>query len=560
MLKTLELSNFAIVDSLSLDLSPGLNVLTGETGAGKSILIDALALLIGGRADSSWVRSGSERALIQGIFSDDLSASRSIATNGRSTARLDGELVTISDLGETLSGRVALHGQHASQVLLHGAEQRKLLDRLLPEQAKQDLLLYRELYGKYQNISKTLADLQDKVRERARRIDVLRFQLDEIGNAKLKKDELESLQEQLETQRYAERISSLTSNALDALSEADISALGLISAAQKDLDSAGRYNKTLASLAAELADALASIEAISQEVYSFLAGFELEPGLLEELENRMSLIENLQRKYGDSIESILHYNDTAAQELNQLEHAEEDMLSLEAEKLELWQTLQALADKLSQARQEIALDLGKSVSKEVKPLGMNNAVFVVDLKPLDDLGPYGKDSINYLFSANLGEAPAPLAAVASGGELSRLMLALNVVTGSDLAILAFDEVDAGIGGKTARAVGQLLKHLAKDHQVLVVTHLPQVAAFADAQFYVEKQEQKGRTVTRGRRLEPHERELELARMLSGNVSDAALANARELLQESLYAWLAPSTQRSILGSFSRNFIVIASPK
>ncbi|MCA9835658.1 MAG: DNA repair protein RecN [Trueperaceae bacterium] len=533
MLKTLELSNFAIVDSLSIDLSPGLNVLTGETGAGKSILMDALALLIGGRADSSWVRSGSDRALIQGIFADELSASRTISVNGRSTARLDGELVTVSDLSETLADRVALHGQHASQVLLNSNEQRKLLDRLLPEKSKIALGNYRELYTEYQQISKTLTELQEKVRERARRIDVLSFQLEEIDAAKLKLDELESLSEQLESQRYAERITSLSGNALSVLSEADINAVGLLSDAQKDLDNAGRYNKTLASLANELTDAMASIEAISQEVYSFLSDFELEPGLLEKLEDRLSLIENLQRKYGDTIPGILAYREEAAQELARLQHADEDMASLETEKQEFLQKLHNLAESISQARQKVAKDLAKRVTQEVKPLGMDNAQFAVEVKAQTDLSPHGKDSITYLFSANLGENPAPLAAVASGGELSRVMLALNVVTGSDLPILAFDEVDAGIGGKTARAVGRLLKQLAEDHQILVVTHLPQVAAFADTQFYVEKQEKEGRTVTKVNRLEPHERELELARMLSGNISDASVANARELLQESI---------------------------
>jgi DNA repair protein RecN (Recombination protein N) len=270
---------------------------------------------------------------------------------------------------------------------------------------------------------------------------------------------------------------------------------------------------------------------VAGEVESFLSDFEADPKGLETLENRMALIETLQRKYGESIQTILNYRDEAQEELETLQHADANMEMLEQEQAELLETLTSLANDLSTARQKIAKKLSEAVSKEIKPLGMTNAVFQVIVEKSDTLSTHGQDDITFLFSANLGEPPAPLSNVASGGELSRVMLGLNVVTGSDVPILAFDEVDAGIGGKTAKAVGLLLKQLAKDHQVLVVTHLPQVAAFADAQFYVEKREVEKRTVTRVMRLEPHERELELARMLSGSTSDAAIANAKELISE-----------------------------
>ncbi len=532
MLKTLELSNFAIVDSLSIELSAGLNVLTGETGAGKSILIDALSLLIGGRADSTWIRHGSDKALIQGIFTEDRSASRTLKLTGRSTARLDGELVSISELTETMSSSVALHGQHASQVLMNPTEQRKLLDRLLSPKDKALLAEYQASFAEYQKIVKTLAELKSALRERARRIDIISFQVNEINDAKLKADELDELKEQLETQRYAERIVSASSKASAALSEAEPNALVMLSDALRDLEQAAKYSNTLNSLAADLRDALGSVDAISQELIGFLSDFETEPAELERLEDRMALIENLQRKYGDSIESILKFKEQAEAELQDLQDAESTIETLELDKETLAKKLNALATSLTKARQSVAEPLSKNISKELKPLGMENAVFEVQLEPLAELNPQGKDKITFLFSANLGEAPSALSNVASGGELSRVMLALNVVSGTDVPILAFDEVDAGIGGKTARAVGKLLKQLAKNHQILVVTHLPQVAAYADAHFYVEKQEQDGRTLTTVKKLELKEQELELARMLSGNISEASLANARELLSES----------------------------
>jgi DNA repair protein RecN (Recombination protein N) len=532
VLKTLELSNFAIVDNLKIDLSPGLNVLTGETGAGKSILIDALSILIGGRAETSWIRKGSDSSLIQGLFDSGLeSASRRLSSNGRSTARLEGELVTVSELAERLSNLVVIHGQHASQTLQSSTEQRKLLDRLLNDKEQHKLSKYRQTYAEYQTVCKDLEHLREATRERARRIDILQFQLEEINAAKLKASELESLKDTLESLRFAEKIVHNASKAWGILGDIEGNAIELIAEALKDLETAGRYNKTLESLANDLGEALTAVEAVSEEISGFLADFEADPKQLEAFESRMALIESLQRKYGENIETILHYRDTAREELTSLVNADANMETLEKKQAELLALLQSLASELSSARQKIGKKLSLAVSKEIKPLGMTNAMFEVNITQRAELSSYGQDDITFLFSANLGEALAPLSDIASGGELSRVMLGLNVVTGSDVPILAFDEVDAGIGGKTARAVGALLKQLAKDHQILVVTHLPQVAAFADAQFYVEKREEKNRTVTRVMRLEPHERELELARMLSGSTSDAAIANARELISE-----------------------------
>ncbi len=533
MLRTLELSNFAIVDSLRIDLSPGLNVLTGETGAGKSILIDALSILIGGRAESSLIRKGSDSSLIQGLFDCEIeSASRRLSSNGRSTARLEGEVVTVSELSEKLSQLVVIHGQHASQTLQNSSEQRKLLDRLLSDKDKHKLKTYRQTYAGYQEVCKSIEALHEATRERARRIDILSFQLEEINTAKLKLNEVTTLKETLESLRFAEKIVQNTSKASNLLSDMEGNAIELIAEAIKDLELAGRYNKALESLAKDLREALGSVEAVSEAITDFLSDFEADPKQLELLENRMALIESLQRKYGESIETILQYRDKAQEELNTLVNADANLERLEKQQAQLHSSLSSLANELSTARQKVAKKLSLNVTKEIKPLGMTNANFEVSLSKREELSSHGQDDITFLFSANLGEPLAPLADIASGGELSRVMLGLNVVTGSDVPILAFDEVDAGIGGKTARAVGSLLKQLAKDHQVLVVTHLPQVAAFADAQFYVEKREEKNRTVTRVMRLEPHERELELARMLSGSTTDAAIANARELLNES----------------------------
>lgn len=534
MLVALELSNFAIVDELRVAFEPGLNVLSGETGAGKSILIDALTLLMGGRGDSSFIRSGEESALIQGVFEGGAreSAARRLQANGRSAARLDGELVTVGELAENGSRLVAIHGQHASQTLLDSGEQRKLLDRLLDEDAQRALARYREQFSAYQNVIRELEQLREAARERARRLDMLHFQIQEIDAAKLKPGEEAPLEAKAERLRHAERIVQSAGKSVDVLSEADVNAVDLAAEALRELELAGRYEGGLATLAEELSEALTGLQAVAAEVSSFLADFEADPGELDRVERRLDKLESLKLKYGDSLGAVLQFREQAGQELARLEHVEADLEALEQQQGELERQLRADAEILTAARQGAATTLAQQVEAHVTSLGMPNARFMVEVSAHDDrLGAHGLDKVRFLFSANLGEPPAPLSDVASGGELSRLMLALNVVTGSDVPTLAFDEVDAGIGGQAARAVGALLKALAAQHQVLVVTHLPQVAAFADAHFYVEKLEREGRTVTQVRRLAPQERSAELARMLSGSVTDTALAHARELLSE-----------------------------
>ena len=534
MLIALELKDFAIVDNLRLELSQGFNVLTGETGAGKSILIDALTLLTGGRADSTMIRSGAEAALVQIEFSPkshSQTISRRLKRNGRGTARLDGEIVKVAEIAAASSKLIVIHGQHASQTLLSNSEQRKLLDKLLGSDAKSLLEAYQKTYARYQKGLKDLEALNNAARERAQRLDILKYQIEEIDNAKLVVGEEKGLQERAESLRYAERIVEGVGGASGLLAENEENALNFLSLAQKHLGMAARYNKNIETLASDLVDATASVQAICDELSSFLADFEVEPGELEDVQRRLNNIENLKLRYGEDIKAILSYRAKAFAELEELRHVDENIEELKKELKSLYAELKRQAASLSQARRKAGLELSTQVTEQIRPLGMKNAEFTVDIKVTESFTAYGKDKITFLFSANLGEPPAPLASVASGGELSRVMLGLNVVTGSDLPTLTFDEVDAGIGGQAARSVGALLKQLASNHQVLAVTHLAQVAAYANAHFYVEKIEEKGRTTTRISYLQGEAREAELARMLSGTVTEKALEHARELLKE-----------------------------
>lgn len=539
MLVTLELQDFAIIDALQVTFAPGLNVLSGETGAGKSIVVDALTLLLGGRAEARAVRAGAQSALVQGFFGDEVGSeegddetlARRVQASGRSNARIGGELVTIAELSQTGAARLAIHGQHASQTLLSNSEQRRLLDSLLDAGAQKTLHTVGERYRRLTQVSKELAALQEALRERARQLDVLGFQVSEIAAANLVLGEEEALRAELGSHRHAERILQGSAGALARLSEDEPNVLALLAEAVGSLESAGRYHDTPAALAAELRGAFESLQATSAEVESFLGDFGGDPERLESLERRLTQLETLKLKYGGSVAEVLNFYTDAETEMTRLQNAEVDLQRLQDEQANLNTELTKLTDALTKARREAAAKLTEAVTLELRPLGLTHAQFAVQLDTLPEPAATGRNKVTFFLSANLGEPPAPLAAVASGGELSRVMLALNVVTGSQQPTLVFDEVDAGLGGETARTVGGLLKRLAEQHQVLVVTHLPQVAAFADAHFKVEKREQAGRTVTRVTRLEGAARETELARMLSGAKTKTALAHARELLEE-----------------------------
>lgn len=532
MLLTLELHDFAIIDVLELELSPGLNVLTGETGAGKSIVVDALQLLAGDRAEVGMIRGGAEEALIQATFDhrDVQSAARRLNRNGRHTARVNGELVTVGELAERAGALVVVFGQHAAQELQSAQAQRRQLDRLLPAAARSCLADYRQAFDRASEVQSRLNVLYEAERERSRRLDTLEFEIAEIDAVGPSVDEQEELRSELTTLQHAERLLNSGAAALAALEGHEPSAVSLTADAQRELEQAGRYSQPLAQLAKDLKEALGALSAVSSEVEAFLADFESDPQRLDAVQGRLAALEALVRKYGPDLEAVLAYRDSAEREREELQGADAEIGQLEAEAADLEERLTELSSQLSAARRAAAGALAAAVVPLLHQLGMPQARFEVQVTPTAKRQRHGADQVTFLFSANAGEASQPVSAVASGGELSRIMLALNLVTGSDVPTLAFDEVDAGVGGATANHVARLLAQLAEEHQVLVVTHLAQVAAFAGAHFVVEKRQAAGRTVTAVRRVQESERPEELARMLSGTVTEVSLQHARELLE------------------------------
>lgn len=536
MLHTLELHDFAIVDRLELTLSPGLNVLTGETGAGKSIVVDALQLLTGARADSGMIRSGSQASLVQATFQPESadsgtveSAGRRLAQNGRHSARVNGELVTVSELEERVGNLVVVFAQHAAQELQSSAAQRRQLDRLLAPQERQDLEAFRSGFDRLVTLTKRLEALREADRERSRKVDALNYQINDIGSVNVQLQEHMELLDELSALQHAEHVMQGGAAAFSALSHDEPSAVALTAAALRELQDAGRYSAQLAALAVDLKDALAAISAVSTEVEAFVADFEANPARLDAVQARLAKLEALMRKYGPTLADVVAFKERAEAELAELEGADEEIHSLERQLDEQEEQLQRLAKGLTAARTRAAAQLATSVQPLIRQLGMPKARFEAEVTLSSRRHRNGQDDVTFMFSANAGERMLPLADVASGGELSRLMLALNLVTGSDVPTLAFDEVDAGVGGATANHIAVMLGRLAQKHQVLVVTHLAQVAAHATSHFVVEKGDEGDRTVTRVRQVEQQDRPIELARMLSGKVTEASLEHARELL-------------------------------
>jgi DNA repair protein RecN (Recombination protein N) len=457
------------------------------------------------------------------------SLARRLQLGGRSTARIDGEVVLVGELAERAGELIAIHGQHAALSLSDPARQQRLLDRLLSPEGTALLLSYQQAYDEWRAAQRQLPELQQAGQERARRFSVIEFQLNEIDAAALKPGEQEELLDSLTELRNAEAIVTGTGRALELLNETDRSILVQLDTARRSLEHAARFSDTLATLAAEVRAAHESLHATTAEIDAFLADFSVNPAQLEKAERRLALIEGLQRKYGDSVEEILEFRAGLAAEFTALQNSDEDIAQLQARTAELLGRLQALAGSLAEARHEAAARLVSGVSGFLAQLGMPAARFEVRFDRLDRLRRNGAERCVFEFSANAGEPLAELAAVASGGELSRVLLAVNLVAGAEQPTVVFDEVDAGTGGRAAVAIGSLLQRLARDRQVLVVTHLPQVAAFAQAQYHVEKHERDGRTVTTVERLTGAERVSELARMLSGSVTEASLTAATELL-------------------------------
>jgi DNA repair protein RecN (Recombination protein N) len=565
---TLRIERMAIVDSADIEFGPGLNVITGETGAGKSIVLGALGLLAGARASAESLRSDAADGLVEAIFRTDchpeleaelaqhgleaepgedaareLVITRTLSRKGRARTRVAGQTVPVAMLDELFGGRIEISSQRGSQALLDPASQGFMLDAF-----GDSLALRQELAAQVAEIGALAADLAEirgTLEENARQQDFLRFQLSEIDAAELEPGQLESLTAEQARLAHAERLREEGATAAGALlgdpsqMEAASAADG-IAVARRLLDGLEQLDPALEDVAERLRNCEAELRELGSEVERYVDGIEADPGRLAHVEERLGQLDQLRRKYGDSVEEILAFRDEVAAQLESIEGADARTGALENEIAKAGKRLSKLASQLSEARSKAASKLGRKVQKALRELELPQARFQTKLDPLAPpeglaCGPSGAESVEFLFSANKGERLLPLRKVASGGELSRIFLAVKGALRrvDDGMVLVFDEVDAGMGGRVAERIGRNLAELAERHQVLCITHLPQVAAFAHVHFRVAKAEQGGRTVSRIERLAGDERVEEIARMAGGeSVSEATRGHARDLLRAS----------------------------
>ncbi|PKQ38867.1 MAG: DNA repair protein RecN [Actinobacteria bacterium HGW-Actinobacteria-1] len=535
MLLELHVRNLALVEEVWLEFSDGLTVLTGETGAGKTVLVGALQLLLGERADTTLVRSGADEALIEGRFlidGEERLVRRRISAEGRSRCTIDDEMATVGALSELLGGIVDLHGQHEHQALLSVSRHAEYFDRFIGDSALDALAVYRQTYAERQAAVAELAALEDALADRDRRIDYLRFQIADIDAVSARVGEDAEIEFALPRMRHGDRLTSAASAAWSAL-EGDEAAAARLGEALGGLHRAAGLDPTLDGIASELEDAVTSVDGIASRLRDYAESVEHDPRALETAEDRLAALTALKKKYGDTLESVLAIRDAASLELEQLGEGTQALRRAEELLGERDTALREAGSALAEIRSASTSAFEHALTDAARDLAFSDARFVVQLQdlPAGSWTSDGPQRVEFLFSSSAGDTPRPLAKIASGGEISRVMLALKDVLGhaDHTPVLVFDEVDAGIGGATAIAVGRRLASLADTHQVLVVTHLAQVAAFAAQQVVVEKDSTEGRSVTVARPVGSDERIAEIARMLSGGTTATGLEHARELL-------------------------------
>ena len=522
MLTELHIENLGVIDTLDLQLSEGLVALTGETGAGKTMIVEAINLLVGGRADAGMVRPGATEARVEGRFvfgDEEVILCRTIPLDGRSRAYVNGRLATVGQLAEHGLDLVDMHGQHAHQSLLGAKAQREALDAY----AKVDLEPLRNARAVVTEIDAALATLGGDDRMRAREIDLLRFQVNEIIEAALQgADEDEQLSREEDVLADAVNYREALWKAVASLSEESGATDNLGNAV-----SALSNKEPFAGFVSRLKVLQSELEDLSADIRDEADSIEENPSRLDEVRQRRQLLVDLRRKYGDSLEEVIAFGDESAVRLAELESFEARAATLDQERAVAVRKLEAAQAVVGKARRDGAAPLAQQVQKNLRTLAMAHAVIEVSV------GQDPGDDVVFLLAANPGSPVMPLTKVASGGELARTMLALRLVLSSGPNTLVFDEVDAGIGGEAAVAVAQALALLGKRHQVLVVTHLPQVAAAGHAHIQVSKSVRDGKTYAQAATLGEEERIAEIARMLSGGVAEAtALEHARELLRDS----------------------------
>ncbi len=553
MLSLLHIENIAVIESADIQFDQGFNTLTGETGAGKSIVVDAIGAVIGGRTSRDLIRTGAKSALVNALFTalpelpwftengltpdedGNLMIQREIQPDGRNVCRLNGRPITVAQLRALGRQLLNIHGQHDGQQLLDESCHLDYLDSF--GGTAPQLEEYRNAFHAFNAIRREMSALEMDEAEKARRIDSLTFQIGELERAELRPGEDEELTQRRELLRNAGKLIDAVERAHFALSgdESQEGAASLIEEAEDAMVTAGDMSPQAAALAAQLSELRANADDLAEQVRDLRGEFDFEPGELDEIESRLDVIYRLKKKYGSTVEEMLDYLERSRRELDDIQYSTDTLARLEKRRDKALKEAQKKAQLLSQARVQAGEALQNRIQTELAQLDMPKVRFQAEFQPKGGefgLDETGMDEVQFLMSANVGEDLKPIQKIASGGELARIMLALkNVLAENDqVGTLVFDEVDTGVSGRAAQKVAEKLADVARSKQVLCVTHLPQLAAMADTHFSVEKGERKGRTFTQVETLDRQRRKEELARLTSGeHVTGASLESAGELL-------------------------------
>lgn len=555
MLEHLHIRNVALIKESEISFGDGLNILTGETGAGKSMIIDSLQFALGGRAGKDFLRHGEKQAAVEALFSVQSQAlteklaengiapeedgtlliTRTLSEAGKSVCRINGSTVTVGMLKEIAEDMIDIYGQHEHQSLLNPVKHIRLLDRFCGAGFGEAMEEYKNSRQKLKDLEKQLAILIGDESQREQRMDMLLFQKEEIEAAELQEGEEDALLEQKKRLSSMERLIRLTGESVTLLYDGDDrapSACDQLGDALAKLQEAAEYDAALSPLADALADGYAAVEDCARELKREAEKQEADPEELERIEERLQLFYKLKRKYGGSIEAVLEFYEKAVQELEFLSNSSEKAAELSAKKAEEEKRLSALAETLTARRRATAEQVEEQIETALHDMEMKHARFHIQIEEKADWGADGKDKVEFLISANAGEPLKPLAKIASGGEMSRVMLALKtvLVDADEIGTFIFDEIDTGVSGRTARRVGEKMRFLGGKRQLLCITHLPQIAAMADNHFLIEKESDAGETVTRVTALDEEGAVREVARLMN-DVTETTLAAARELLAE-----------------------------
>ncbi len=555
MLEHLHIRNVALIKESEISFGDGLNILTGETGAGKSMIIDSLQFALGGRAGKDFLRHGEKQAAVEALFSVQSQAlteklaengiapeedgtlliTRTLSEAGKSVCRINGSTVTVGMLKEIAEDMIDIYGQHEHQSLLNPVKHIRLLDRFCGAGFGEAMEEYKNSRQRLKDLEKQLAILIGDESQREQRMDMLLFQKEEIEAAELREGEEDVLLEQKKRLSSMERLIRLTGESVTLLYDGDDrapSACDQLGDALAKLREAAEYDAALSPLADALADGYAAVEDCARELKREAEKQEADPEELERIEERLQLFYKLKRKYGGSIEAVLEFYEKAVQELEFLSNSSEKAAELSAKKAEEEKRLSALAETLTARRRATAEQVEEQIETALHDMEMKHARFHIQIEEKADWGADGKDKVEFLISANAGEPLKPLAKIASGGEMSRVMLALKtvLVDADEIGTFIFDEIDTGVSGRTARRVGEKMRFLGGKRQLLCITHLPQIAAMADNHFLIEKESDAGETVTRVTALDEEGAVREVARLMN-DVTETTLAAARELLAE-----------------------------